>query len=319
MIFYTKRYKYNSETLKFEEVKSTPWKKMIRLLGHFAYLNFLALTILAVIYSFIDSPEVLIQKARIEKHNEKYLLLAEKVDSLSQVLQQQHFLADQSYRNILELDSLPQNIRFAGTGGANPYAEQQIGIAGRVYSDLMVKIKNLNDQVRIQDESYNEILKVAIEKNRKLAHFPGITPIKLDRYIWISSYFGARSDPFTHHRRAHLGIDFVGPRNTNIYATAKGTVTLVKHSRRGYGNEIVIDHGYGYSTRYAHLNKILVEEGQKVTRGEMIGLMGNTGRSTGTHLHYEVRLHNRPVNPIYFFADDLKPEEFEQLTTQKTN
>jgi len=110
-----------------------------------------------------------------------------------------------------------------------------------------------------------------------------------------------------------MGVDFVGPRKTEIYATADGIVTLAKHSRKGYGNEIVIDHLYGHETRYAHLNEYLVTEGQKVERGQLIGYMGNTGRSTGTHLHYEVRFQRRPINPIYFFADDLSPEEFEQL------
>ena len=173
--------------------------------------------------------------------------------------------------------------------------------------------------MKIQDESYEEIMKAALEKNNKLAHYPGITPVKSDKYIWISSYFGSRTDPFTMHNRAHLGLDFVGPRDTKIFTTANGTVTLVKHSRRGYGNEIVIDHGFGYSTRYAHLKEIKVVEGQKVERGELIGIMGSTGRSTGTHLHYEVRLFNRPVNPMYFFADDISAEEFEQLTTKQNN
>jgi murein DD-endopeptidase MepM/ murein hydrolase activator NlpD len=241
------------------------------------------------------------------------------VDSLSEILQDQFFTADQNYRYILELDSLPTNIRYAGTGGTDPYASSPRSYYNKNYAELNHKITNLKDKIVIQDESYEEIMKAALDKKKQLAHFPGITPVKSDTYVWISSFFGTRNDPFTFQHRTHLGLDFVAPFNTKVYATANGTVTLVKHSRRGYGNEIVIDHGFGYKTRYAHLNKTLIQEGQEVERGELIGLMGNTGRSTGTHLHYEVHLYNNPVNPLYFFADDLGPEEFEQLTVKQNN
>ena len=239
-----------------------------------------------------------------------------KIDSLSSVLHSQHFTDDNIYRGILGLDSLPDNIRIAGSGGHDPYAMKTEGFPNRILIALSTKIENLNNQISIQEESYNEILEVAAEHKTKLEHYPAITPVNCTKHIWISSYFGSRSDPFTFRLKAHSGIDFVGPRNTETYSTASGNVTLVKQSRRGYGNEVVIDHGFGYSTRYAHLNKILVKEGQKVERGDLIGLMGNTGRSTGTHLHYEVRLDNRPINPIYFFAEDLSPEEFEELTNK---
>jgi len=280
----------------------------------FVYLNILSMLILGIIYTSIDSPESHIQKARIKKLSNKYELLSLRVDSLTMLLQNVHFSDDQRYRNILELDSLSKNIRMAGTGGSNPYATASNGYATQFFSELMQKIDNLKKQIEIQETSYTELMEAALEKNKKIEHYPAITPLKLDKYIWLSSYYGVRVDPFTLRRKSHMGIDFVGPRNTKIFSTAKGIVTLAKHSRRGYGNEIVIDHGYGFSTRYGHLNKILVTEGQKIERGELIGFMGNTGRSTGTHLHYEVRLQNRPVNPLYFFSDDLTPEEFEQLT-----
>ncbi len=314
MISRKKRYKYNPASLKFVESKNTPGKRLFRTLAAFFYLNILALVLLGIIYSSIDSPEVVIQKARIDKLSGKYQLLSNRVDSLANVLRDVHFNDDQKYRNILELDSLSANIRMAGTGGSDPYATLSKSYSSNFFSELMLKIENLKNQLEIQESSYEELMEIALEKNKQIEHYPAISPVKLDKYIWLSSYYGVREDPFTHRRKSHMGLDFVGPRNTNIFSTAKGTVTLVKHSRRGYGNEVVIDHGYGYSTRYAHLNKILVIEGQQIERGELIGLMGNTGRSTGTHLHYEVRFQRRPVNPLYFFSDDLKPEEFEQLT-----
>lgn len=280
-------------------------------------MNILALLILVVIYSTIDSPEAVIQKIRIDKLSNKYLSLSNRVDSITSVMHEVHFIDDQNYRNILELDSLSTNIRMAGSGGSDPYASLPQSYSNKFFSELMLKIENLKNQIEIQESSYEELIEVALNKNDQIEHYPAIPPVKLDKYIWLSSYYGIRQDPFTLRRKSHTGLDFVGPRNTKIHSTAKGIVTLAKHSRRGYGNEIVIDHGYGYSTRYAHLNEILVTEGQKVERGELIGLMGNTGRSTGTHLHYEVRFMKRPINPLYFFSDDLKPEEFEQLTKKK--
>jgi murein DD-endopeptidase MepM/ murein hydrolase activator NlpD len=314
LISKSKRYKYNSTTLNYVELKNSPGRKVLLALVAFLYINILALFLLGIFYSSTDSPEALIQKARINKLSSRYQLLFSRVDSLSAMLQQIHFVDDQKYRNILELDSLSTNIRMAGTGGSDPYASLPQSYSSKFFSDLMLKIENLKNQIEIQESSYDDLLNAALEKNKKLAHYPAIPPVKLDKFIWLSSYFGVREDPFTFRNKSHMGMDFVGPRNTNIFSTANGIVTLVKHSRRGYGNEVVIDHGYGYSTRYAHLNKILVAEGQQVERGELIGLMGNTGRSTGTHLHYEVRFMRRPVNPLYFFSDDLKPEEFEQLT-----
>ncbi len=316
MISKKKRYSFDTNKLSYVEVKQKTGKKIISFLLRFAFINVIAIAFLILFYLFANSPEAVIQSLRINKYNSRYELLSYKVDSLSSVLHSKHFSDDNIYRGILELDSLPENIRIAGSGGHDPYNVISEGFPSRVLIALSTKIENLNKQISIQKESYNEIQNIASEKKNKLEHYPAITPINFTKHIWISSYFGSRNDPFTFLRRTHSGIDFVGPRNTETYSTAKGNVTLAKHSRRGYGNEVVIDHGFGYSTRYAHLNKILVEEGQKVERGELIGLMGNTGRSTGTHLHYEVRLYNRPVNPLYFFAEDLSPEEFEELTNK---
>ena len=308
-----KRYYFSTSTLSFVEVKRPNGKKLLKGFLTLLAINCLAFIFLFILYSFVDSPEVSIQKIRAQKYYTKYANLTEKVDSLTQSLHSNHYENDQIYRNILELDSLPFSIRSAGTGGYDPYASPMKSYSSQFFDNLMKKIENLKMQVEIQDESYNEILNAALKKTDELKHFPGIPPVNCTDHIWISSYFGTREDPFLFISRVHKGLDLCGPKNTKIYVTADGIVTLTKHSRKGYGNEIVVDHGFGHCTRYAHLNKILVEEGQKVERGQIIGLMGNTGRSTGTHLHYEVWFNQQPVNPLYFFADDLTPGEFEEL------
>jgi murein DD-endopeptidase MepM/ murein hydrolase activator NlpD len=311
-----KRYNFDTDALSYVEVRNPVVKRFFRGFLKFVLLNILSFTLLIILYLFINSPEAILQELRINKYNDRYSLLNVRLDSLSDLLRESHFTNDNLYREILEMDSVPENIRLAGTGGHDPYAHYPENHSGRILTMLSTKLENIYKQTSIQEKSYDEILTVAVERKKKIEHIPAITPVNYTESIWISSYFGTRSDPFTFRLRAHTGIDFVGPRNTEIYSTAKGNVTLIKHSRRGYGNEVVIKHGYGYSTRYAHLEKILVKEGQKVERGELIGLMGNTGRSTGTHLHYEVRIHNRPTNPLNFFAEDLSPEEFEKLTNK---
>ncbi len=308
-----KRYYFNTTTLSFVEVKRSKGLKILKGLLTFFSINTIAFIFLIFLYSFIDSPEVSLQKLRARKYYAKYAYLSHKVDSLSGNLTSFHFTNDQIYRNILELDSIPASIRSAGTGGYDPYATPMQSYSNQFFSNLIKEVENLKKQIYIQEESYKEIMEAALDKSNKLKHYPGIPPIKLTKRIWISSYFGSRTDPFTLFRKVHLGVDFCGPKNTEIFATADGIVTLVKQSRKGYGNEIVVDHGFGHCTRYAHLNSILVEEGQQVERGQLIGLMGNTGRSTGTHLHYEVWFQKQPINPLYFFSDDLTPEEFEQI------
>jgi murein DD-endopeptidase MepM/ murein hydrolase activator NlpD len=286
---------------------------IFRCLTFIICINICAFLLLGAIHLFIDSPEVQIQKMLVQKYTKDYNSLSDKLDSISEQLQIQYSSNDQIYRHILEMDSLPKSYYSAGAGGYDPYSVPMNSYSNHIFSNLMSRITNLKRQVKIQDKSYNEILKTALDKNNKLEHFPGITPVKCQDNIRISSYFGSRDDPFTLFLKMHTGVDFQGPLNTEVHATANGIVTFAEYSRTGYGNEIVIDHGFGYITRYAHLNKILVQKGQKINRADVIGLMGNSGRSTGTHVHYEVLYENKPINPLYFFADDLTPDEFEAL------
>ncbi len=268
-------------------------------------------------FIFIGSPIEILLNTKINFLKKEYLTLNNKIDSLELKLHKQIIPSDKYYRELLEVDSLPATVRYAGTGGS----ESDDLLNYTVTDDLIVKtnkkVNALEKQLKVQSESFLSIIKSAVYHNKKLNEIPAIQPVKPTKNIWISSRFGSRDDPFTFLKRTHCGIDFVGPTNTKIHATADGTVTLVKESRRGYGKEVVVSHSFGYSTRYAHLNKILVVDGQKVKRGQVIGLMGNTGRSTGTHLHYEVRLNNRPINPGYYYADDVSEEEYNLIVEQE--
>jgi murein DD-endopeptidase MepM/ murein hydrolase activator NlpD len=184
-------------------------------------------------------------------------------------------------------------------------------------SDLLIStyrsIDDISRQLVIQSKSFDEVIDLARTKEERMAAKPSIQPVSLKDLTRFGSSFGMRLHPILKEYRPHNGIDLTAPRGTRIYATADGVVTQANYTTGGYGKKILIDHGYGYKTLYGHCNKLLVERGQYVKRGEVIGLVGSTGLSTTSHLHYEVWVNNRPVNPINYYANDLSPDEYEKM------
>ena len=220
---------------------------------------------------------------------------------------------DNIYRIIFEAEPVSQSERKAGYGGVDRYAR----LDGYENSDLLISTTRTMDQLfsqlYVQSKSYDQVYDLAKRKEQMLRCIPAIQPIRDNDIRRISSYYGYRTDPFYKVRKFHDGVDFSAPLGKEVLATADGTISEVKRSRRGYGNTIVIDHGFSYKTVYAHLNSFKVRKGQKVTRGQVIGTIGNTGKSTAPHLHYEVRKNNRAINPIHFFFNDLTPEQYEEI------
>jgi murein DD-endopeptidase MepM/ murein hydrolase activator NlpD len=237
--------------------------------------------------------------------------LLDKGHHFSSVLQKDHFPRDNTYRAILQIDTLSENVREAGTGGY--VSRSQFSFNNDISDTLVNLITKLNSQLKIQTGSYETVYKKALEHKSSLSHMPAIQPISQKDLIMISSNFGLRADPFLEHQEVHQGLDFVAEVGKNVYATGDGSVTLVQESRIGYGNEIFIDHGYGFGSRYAHLSQILVKEGQIVKRGQLIGKVGESGRATGPHLHYEVLYENKPVNPSFYFDNSLTVEEYQRI------
>jgi murein DD-endopeptidase MepM/ murein hydrolase activator NlpD len=212
------------------------------------------------------------------------------------ILQSSYFPADNIYRTILNIDTIPLSMRYGGTGGSA--AVNGLVAEDNISSRLRKQIDKLNVQIQLQRLSFQNVLDKALERELMLKCLPAIQPISISDVKYISSYFGSRTDPFNHEgQQIHAGIDFVAVYGVNVYATGNGIVTLCQNSRTGYGNEVVVDHAFGYSSRYAHLQEMLVEEGDEVKRGQIIGKVGSSGRSTGPHLHYEVRFENKAVDP----------------------
>lgn len=199
-----------------------------------------------------------------------------------------------------------------GYGGTERLSELDQLSKGELIKQTYENMAKLERQLYVQSKSFDEIAQLAMNKEDMLAAIPAILPVK-DNETWVASGFGFRIDPIYKTRKFHWGMDFSGQTGLEIHATGNAKVVNIRRSRRGYGNQITLDHGYGYQTTYSHLHQILVRQGQEVRRGEVIGLMGSTGKSTAPHLHYEVEKDGKKVNPIYFFYNDLSPTEYDEL------
>ena len=175
------------------------------------------------------------------------------------------------------------------------------------------KIDQISKQLYIQSKSFDEVIEMATKKSDMMASIPAIQPVANKELKRIASGYGRRIDPYYKKPKYHYGVDFSAPQGTPIYATGNGKIKKIKKSRRGFGNHIIIDHGYGYKSLYAHMSKFKVRANQIVKRGDIIGYVGNTGKSTAPHLHYEVHKNGKKVNPAYYFHNDLSPEEFDRM------
>jgi len=317
LIFRKKKYHFDPVTLTFEEI--TPDRKT-RVGEFIMYIVVCVLVTLLIGYALnraFGSAESIILKNKLFSLNQQIQQLFDKGHHFSAILHKDHIPKDNTYRAILQIDTLSDNIREAGTGG---YVQHQpLSLENDMSDKLGSLINQLNSQLQIQTGSYETVYQKALEHQTSLSHRPAIQPISQKDLIMISSNFGLRSDPFLASQEVHRGLDFVAATGKDVYATGDGTVTLVQESRIGYGNEVFIDHGFGYGSRYAHLSEFLVKEGQKVKRGQLIGKVGESGRATGPHLHYEVLYKNKPVNPSFYFDNSLTVEEYQRILKLASN
>lgn len=308
-----KKYIFNPHTLEYEEYKISGKKKFRNVMLYLLSTSVCAFIIVVLIQNFFGSPTERMQAREIEYLKLQYEIMNDKIDDIDLLMGEMQDRDDNIYRMIFEADPIPSSIRKAGYGGSNRY----IALDGYVNTDMVVntakRIDVLSSQMYVQSKSFDEIYEMAKNKSEMLSCIPAIMPVKKTDIYRISSHYGQRTDPFYKVTKFHGGIDFSGPVGLGIYATGDGTVIRVEKNKSGYGNNILIDHGYGYKTRYAHLNTIKVKKGEKVKRGQEIGTMGNTGKSTAPHLHYEVIKNNKTVNPINFFYNDITPEEYDKI------
>lgn len=309
----TKKYKYNTKTLSYEQIELTAKDRFFKLATYTLSGIVFATFFLVITFYFFDTPEERQLKRENEKLVHEFEILNKKLENVSQVLANIQDRDDNIYRVILEADPIADNLRKSGIGGVNRYSN----LEGYKSSDLLIKtskkLDKLTKQIYIQSKSFDEVMDMASKKEQMLASIPSIMPVKSEDLKRISSGFGIRMHPILKIRKMHEGQDFTAPTGTEIFATGNGTISKVEKKRFGFGYHVIVDHGYGYETIYAHMSKISVRPGQKVQRGDILGLVGNTGSSTAPHLHYEVVKNGRKIDPVNYYYQDLSPDQFQQI------
>jgi murein DD-endopeptidase MepM/ murein hydrolase activator NlpD len=273
----------------------------------------------SIAYTFIDSPKERILKSELSGLKQQYKLLQNQTDQMGEVLESLHYRDNSIYRVIFEADPLSSDVWQAGAGGVNKYRNLEKYDNADLMIDVSKQIDKLKRQMAIQSKSYDQIGDLIKGKENMLASIPSIQPVSNKDLNRIASGFGVRIDPVYKVPKFHAGLDFTAPTGTEIYASGDGVVELVEFNYGGYGNQVIINHGYGYKTRYGHMSKFAVRQGQKIKRGEKVGYVGSTGKSTGPHLHYEVLKNEQAVNPIYFFYNDLDDDMFAKMIERTQN
>jgi murein DD-endopeptidase MepM/ murein hydrolase activator NlpD len=307
------KYRFNPKTLSYEKVRTSVKVRIWRLLSYLFTGLVFAVSVLVFAYSSIDSPKEKILKRENEQLSLQYDFINKRLGEMESVLSDLQQRDDNIYRVIFEAEPIPENVRKAGVGGANRYQK----LEGYESSDLIIettsKLDKLAKQLYIQSKSFDEVFELAKQKEKLLASLPAIQPLSNKELTRVASGFGYRMDPIYKTKKFHTGMDFTAPTGTEIYATGNGKVEYIEKSFRGYGNHIIINHGFGYQTLYGHMSVINVRIGQEVKRGDVIGYVGNTGKSTGPHLHYEVIKNDEKINPVNFYFNDLTAEEYERM------
>ncbi|MEO0573749.1 MAG: M23 family metallopeptidase [Bacteroidota bacterium] len=309
------KYYYDPDTLSYRKIepkKSKKYRNIAFFILGATLFGFLGLIFL-LNTNLVNTPKELSLQREVQNYELQFDILDRKMQQMEQVLSSIEDRDNNLYRLYFEANPIPEEQRRAGFGGVNRYKSLEGFNNSEIIIDATKRLDIIQKQMVIQSKSLDEIAKLAEEKEKLLAAIPAIQPVRNENLRRMASGFGWRSDPFTKARKMHWGMDFSAPRGTPIYASGDGKVVRADNGSSGFGKHIRIDHGYGYLSLYAHLSKYNVSKGQKVKRGDLIGFVGNTGRSQAPHLHYEVWKDGEKLNPINFYYGSLTAEEFANM------
>jgi len=308
-----RKFIYDPESLSYKQVETSS-KKWI--------MVFLAGLIVGVgaLMILLSSPNDYFQTPReknLVRENENlkinYVILKKKLQKIQLVLNDIKQRDNNIYRTIFEADPISDEVRQAGYGGVDLYKNLDGYSNSDLIKNTMQSTEKIEKQLVVQSKSFDEVVKLAKNKEKMLAHLPAIQPVENKDLKRMASGYGMRIHPILKTRRMHWGMDFTAKTGTPIYATADGVVKHAGWKANGFGKHVVITHGFGYETLYAHMSKVAVKKGEKVKRGQIIGYVGNTGLSAGPHCHYEVHLNGKKINPINYYYNDLTPEAYAQM------
>ena len=312
------KYYFDPETLSYLPIEITNKKRLsnfiLFLIASFAFGLSSLLIFLNI--NWINTPSEINQKRALDNYELQFNILDKKLKQIETVIANIEERDNNIYRVYFEASPIPEEQRKAGFGGVNRYKD----LEGYDNSELIIntakRLDILSKQTVVQSRSLDEIERLAANKAELIEAIPSIQPVKNQDVTRMASGYGYRIDPFTKKRRFHYGMDFSARKGTPIYATGNGTVKRADNRSSGFGKHIRIDHGFGYVSLYAHLSKYNVRRGQKVKRGDIIGFVGNTGRSRGPHLHYEILKDNKKINPLNFYYGNLSQKEFDAILIQ---
>ena len=312
------KYYYDHETLSYRPIHVTNKNRVSNFILFILSSFLLGLFSLLILLNsdWINTPAEIAQKRLIQNYELQFDILNKKLSQIETVVDNLEERDNNLYRVYFEASPIPEAQRRAGFGGVNRYKN----LEGYDNSELIIntakRLDILSKQTVVQSRSLDEIERLASNKADLLEAIPSIQPIKNEDLTRMASGFGYRTDPFTKKRRFHYGMDFTAKKGIPIYATGNGIIKRADNRSSGYGKHIRIDHGFGYVSLYAHLSKYNVRRGQKVKRGDLIGYVGNTGRSRGPHLHYEIFKDKKRINPLNFYYGNLSQKEFDALVNQ---
>ncbi|MDI9357693.1 MAG: M23 family metallopeptidase [Phycisphaerales bacterium] len=307
------KYYFNHHTLKYEKIETSFRQKTLKVVGYALFLLTFSIILIVIFYFNFDSSKERYLKQQNADLIENYNILSKEVKDIRAEVKSLANTDNNIYRVIFDAEPIPDSQRIAYMERSQKMQiilkMDNIELANSIVSDL----QTIQALVAYQQESYKQIDNMIDNKKKLLAATPSIQPISNKDLSRIASGFGSRIDPVYKIMKYHAGIDFAAPLGTPIYATANGVVESARFNTGGYGNNVIIDHSFGYRTLYGHMIKFVVRAGDKVKRGEIIGYVGSTGKSTGPHVHYEVRRKGIPVDPIYYFYNDLSPSDFDRV------
>ena len=307
------KYYYNTHTLRFEKLERPLRVRLLQVFGFIAASIVTGIIIFAIAFQYIDSPKEKLLRQQNEDLKEGYAVIEERIKQLELKMGEITNRDNAVYRSIFEADPIADSARVKDMEQKKEVQlVQRMGSTNLLHT-IIDQLNNLSLRIAYQDKSFNELIEMVNNKAKLLAAIPAIQPISNKQLSRIASGFGFRIDPIYKTRKSHMGLDFAAPSGTPIYATADGIVKFSGFSPNGYGNHVVINHGFGYETLYGHMVRVSATQGQQVKRGQVIGYVGSTGKSTGPHLHYEVHKSGVQVDPINFFYNDLTPAQFDRL------
>ena len=306
------KYYYDSENLAYTKIKTRKRIKIgyaLLFLLASALFGFLVFVLL-INTPYFETPKDRLQAREIENLKLKYAILNRKMDEIDEVTEALEDRDNNIYRVYFNKAEIPDSIRKAGFRDINRYKDLEGYNNSQLVLNTTKRIDKLTKQLAIQSRSLDEILKLASVKGNLLLAIPAIQPVRNENLRRVASGFGYRIDPFTKVRKMHNGMDFTAPTGSPVYATGDGVVARADDAASGFGNHVVIRHGFGYESLYAHLSKYNCRAGQHVKRGDVIGYVGSTGRSEGPHCHYEVHKDGKVVNPLNFYYGNISAVEY---------